>query len=281
MATWDQHLWAFFDPSTAVNSEGYLVNADDIFDSGAGSTDYITSDDTSYFRNFIYTGPGDAYKDGFAEFGRSDDVSDFGSLPILGTLFDKIIQSADDQNQSAQTSADRAMEFSKQQQKDYQDWVADQQTDTMNYNAFQADKNRKWQEVQNEKAMNFSADQAALYRDWLTELSNTAHQREMADLREAGLNPKLAGSLGGAFTPSASSPSGVTSSGSVASASTPNGGGYAHGIAANMSMANLAPLANVLSTYITGADAMDRNQNDFAQGVITSLIAFIGRVLVS
>lgn len=41
--------------------------------------------------------------------------------------------------------------------------------------------------------------------DYQTMMSNTAHQREMADLRRAGLNPILSAKYGGASTPSGAS----------------------------------------------------------------------------
>lgn len=60
----------------------------------------------------------------------------------------------------------------------------------------------------------FNAEQAQAQRDWEERMSNTAITRRVTDLRNAGINPLLAWSGGGASTPVASAAtSGIASAG--------------------------------------------------------------------
>lgn len=89
-------------------------------------------------------------------------------------------------------------------------YASSQQTNRAN----QANTDQQWlyQIAENRKAEQFSAQQADINRSFQERLVNTGHQREVEDLRAAGLNPLLSLNSG-ADSASGSSPSGVSTGG--------------------------------------------------------------------
>lgn len=57
------------------------------------------------------------------------------------------------------------------------------------------------------EAQKFGSEEAFKARKFEMDMSNTAYQRAVADMKEAGINPMVAYSQGGASTPGASAPS--------------------------------------------------------------------------
>lgn len=123
--------------------------------------------------------------------------------------------------------------------------------DLLSFIISSSESNAKLAQSSADRAMEFSAEQAQLNRDFQERMSNTAYQRAMADLKAAGINPKLVAQLGGASTPAGSSASGT---------------------AANFQMANFQPIASVLSSYITSAASLDNKDKDFVQSLLNDLV---------
>lgn len=79
---------------------------------------------------------------------------------------------------------------------------------------FNADKQRTWATNENVLQRDFNAAEAQKQRDWEQYMSNTAYQRQVEDMRSAGINPGLVNGSGASAPGGAAASGGANASGS-------------------------------------------------------------------
>ena len=122
------------------------------------------------------------------------------------------------------------------------------------FNAEQADIARQFSAEEAEKSRAFSAEEAQKQRDYEKMMSDTSVQRQVADMKAAGINPASIGLLGGASTPT-----GATASAAQAASFGANASNGPSGSMVSGGPVNTGYMMNLYNSAVQAVMAKDKN----------------------